>query len=157
METNNSITIYIVEDNKLFAFALKEDIEIAFENMPVKIKTFETGETCMVKFREENPQVVILDYSLNTKHPDAANGIEVLDDMKKVNPETYVIMLTSNDQLDIAIKSFKHGACDYVVKTDTKFQKIIFSLHNIFKIMEAKNDSEKYMRELKEYKKNSKA
>lgn len=144
MKKTNQKTIFIVEDNKVFTLALKADIESAFKNMPINIQSFETGEECMEKFKDENPQIVILDYNLNSQYPDAVDGIKVLDWIKKSNSETNVIMLTGDDSLDIALKSFKHGASDYVVKTETKFRKINYSLTNLFKVMEAKNDAKKY-------------
>ncbi|MEK6614742.1 MAG: response regulator [Bacteroidota bacterium] len=146
MNKKNQINIFIVEDNKVFTQALKADIETAFMNMPLKINSFVTGETCMQKFKEEKPQVVILDYHLNSRYPDAADGIKVLDWIKKENYETNVIMLTGDDHIDIALKSFHHGASDYVVKTDSKFRKINFSLLNLFKMMEAKSNVRKYKR-----------
>lgn len=139
-----SINIYIVEDNKVFMLALKADIENAFANMPIKISSFETGEKCMEKFKEEKPQVVVLDYHLNSKDSDAADGISVLDWIKKENNKTNVIMLTRDDNIDIAFKSFEHGASDYIVKTDTQFRKIIFSLFNLYRMIEAKNIAKRY-------------
>jgi len=130
---------------------LKDDIEISFSDKSIKTQLYETGEACMEKFKKEKPQVVILDYNLSSKYPDAANGIKVLEWIKKENKETFVIMLTSNDHIDIAIKSFHHGASDYVVKTETQFMKINYSLNNFFKIMEAKSDSIKYKAALNEY------
>lgn len=144
MNTKNQINIFIVEDNNVFTLALKADIETVFSNKDIKIHTFETGETCMQRFKNEQPQIVILDYNLNSKYPDAANGIHVLDWIKKENAETNVIMLTSEDHIAIALKAFKHGASDYVVKTETKFKKINYSLFNIFKMMEAKNEARRY-------------
>jgi len=144
MNKKNQIIIFIVEDNKIFSLALKADIENALKNKSVKIYSFETGEKCMEKFEELKPQVVILDYHLNSKYPDAADGIIVLDWIKKENDDTDVIMLTSDDKIDIAIKSFKHGAFDYVVKTETQFMKINYSLLNLFRIMKAKNEARKY-------------
>ena len=79
MNTKKQINIFIVDDNKVFTLALKADIETAFEKKPIKIHSFETGETCMEKFKEEKPQVVIVDYHLNSRYPDAANGIKILD------------------------------------------------------------------------------
>ncbi|HWY11018.1 MAG TPA: response regulator [Bacteroidia bacterium] len=146
MSKENQINIFIVEDNQVFTLALKADIETAFKNLPVKISSFETGEACMEKFKSEKAQVVILDYNLNSTYPNAANGIQVLDWLKKENPEINVIMLTSEDSIDIASKSFKHGAADYVVKTETKFRKINYSLSNLFKVMEAKTEAKKYKR-----------
>ena len=145
MNNKDQIKIFIVEDNIVFTLALKADIEASFTNRPVKIYTFETGEECKKTFNLEKPQVVILDYYLNSKNPNAENGINVLDWIKKEKPETNVIMLTNNDNLDIALKSIKHGVSDYVVKTETKFRKINISLSNIFKLMEEKNRAKRYM------------
>lgn len=144
MKKLNHTNIFIVEDNKVFTLALKADIENAFKNMCINIHSFETGETCMQKFAEIKPEIIILDYHLNSRFKDAADGIKVLDWIKKENCDTNVIMLSSDDSLDIALKSFKHGASDYVVKTETKFKKINYSLNNIFKIIAAKSEVKKY-------------
>ncbi len=144
MSKSNQINVFIVEDNELFRLTLKSEIESTFIKMPIKIHSFGTGEDCMKKFKEERPQVVVLDYNLNSKQADAANGIKVLDWIKKENPETNVIMLTGEDNLEIALKAFKHGASDYVVKTETKFRKINYSLFNIFRTIEAKKEARSY-------------
>jgi uncharacterized membrane protein len=132
MEPEKEVTIFIVDDNKVFALALKGSIEEAFKNKSITIHLFETGEKCMEKFSEVIPDIVILDYHLNSEFADAANGLHVLDKIKKSSFSTSVIMLTSNDHIDVALKSFHHGASDYVLKTDTQFQKINHSLSNIF-------------------------
>lgn len=146
MKIKNQIKIFIVEDNKLFALALKADIENAIQNMPVKIFLFETGEKCMDTIKIEKPQIIILDYHLDTSNPDAANGITILDRIMKENREINVIMLTREDNVDIAIKSFKHGASDFIVKTDTQFRKIIFSLFNLIRMLNAKKEALRYKR-----------
>ncbi len=146
MNTEKQVNIFIVDDNKIFLLALKADIETTFRNKRIKIQSFETGEACMRKFEEEKAQVVILDYHLNSKFPDVANGINILDLIKKECNETNVIMLTGDDNIDIAIKSMKHGAADYVVKTETKFIKINYSLSNLFKTMEAKSEARTHKR-----------
>ncbi|OFX25656.1 MAG: hypothetical protein A2033_12430 [Bacteroidetes bacterium GWA2_31_9] len=144
MTLKKQIDIFIVEDNKTFALALKTDIETAFLNMPIKLHSFITGETCMDKFEIIKPQIVILDYHLDSRYTDAMDGIKVLDLMKKENNETYVIMLTGDDNIEIALKSYRHGACDYVVKSDTQFRKIIYSLFNIFRIIDSKVEAKRY-------------
>ncbi|MBU0486347.1 MAG: response regulator [Bacteroidetes bacterium] len=142
---NKKLTkIFIVEDNKTFTAALRADIESSFYNEPIAIFSYLTGEACIADFKKEKPQIVLLDYHLNTKEPDAANGLAVLDWIKKENNSTFVVMLTSEDDIDIALKSFKHGACDYVVKSATLFRKVFYSLFNIIKIMEAKREAKRY-------------
>ena len=138
--------IFIVDDNKIFTLALKADIETTFAKKSVKIHSFETGEACMEKFKQEKPEIVILDYNLNTVKPDAADGIKILSRIKKESPKTNVVMLTVDDHLDIALKSFHLGASDYVVKTETQFKKINYSLQNIFKVIEAKSEAAIYKR-----------
>ena len=144
MSTKKNINIFIVEDNEAFTLALKADIENAFEGMPFNIYLFETGEQCIEKFKEIKPQVVIIDYHLNSKYPGAEDGIKVLDWIKRENRETNVIVLTSDDNIEIALKSFNHGAFDYVVKSETTFRKINYSLFNLFKMMDAKREAKKY-------------
>jgi DNA-binding NtrC family response regulator len=146
MSKENQINIFLVEDNKVFTLALKADIETAFKSRPIKVTSFETGETCMEQFKKEKAQIVILDYHLNSKYPDAADGMRVLDWIKKEDPDINVVMLTGEDDIEVASKSFKHGASDYVVKTETKFRKINYSLSNLFKIIEAKQETKKYKR-----------
>lgn len=136
--------LFIVEDDKIFALALKADIEEHFKDKAIKVHSFSVGETCMQKFSQVMPQIVILDYRLNSKFPDAADGIKVLDWIKKTNRDTHVIMLTSEDHIDIALEAFHHEASDYVVKTATKFKKINYSLANIFKIMAATKEASRY-------------
>ncbi len=146
MNNKRKISIFIVEDNKLFNIALIKDIEESFKGFPLKICSFENGEACMDQFKEEKPDVVILDFHLNSKNKDAADGVRVLDWIKKENKETNVIILTSDDSIDIALKSLKHGASDYIVKTETKFRKINYSLLNIFKMINAKGSAKLYER-----------
>jgi DNA-binding NarL/FixJ family response regulator len=145
MDKKTKIKIFLVDDNKVFTLALKADIEIAFKDMCiVNIQSFETGEACMKKFQEEKPQIVILDYHLNSNNPAAADGIKVLEMIKRANPDTNVIILTSEDSVEIALKSFHHRASDYVVKSETKFKKINYSLFNLIKITEAEGEARTY-------------
>lgn len=141
---NKPIKIFIVEDNNVFAMTLKADIENHFSNIPLEIKLFKTGEESWVKFKEEEPQVVILDYNLNSKNSEAMDGNEVLVWFKRENPKTKVILLTGEDNVQIAIDSFRIGAFDYVIKNETQFKRIHYSLFNIFNLLKAENDSSSY-------------
>ncbi len=144
MRNQNKHHLFIVEDNLLFNLALKADIETTFAKMAVKVHSFANGEECMKEFMAIRPHVVIVDYKLNSKRADAVDGIKVLDWIKSENPQTNVIILTSEDDVEIALKSFHHGAADYVVKTETKFNKINYSLYNLFRLIESKIEAKRY-------------
>ena len=61
--------------------------------------------------KETDPSMVILDL----KMPDL-DGIEVLKELKKINPSLPVIMITAHGTIDTAIEAMKIGATDYITK-----------------------------------------
>jgi len=132
MNIKNTTTIFIVDDNKTFSLALKFSIENNFKHLFIKTYSFATGEKCLEKIMELMPELVILDYNLSTEFSGAADGLDILNKIKINNVETSVIMLTSNNKIDVALNSFHHGASDYIVKDENQFKKINDSIAKIF-------------------------
>ena len=58
-------------------------------------------------------------------------GTDVLKSIKKINPKTEVIMLSCNEDMGVAIDSFRKGATDYVVKGDKAWKKITHIVRDI--------------------------
>lgn len=117
MQTKNKIKMFLVDDDALFL----KSLEIEFlDNADFDIQTFSTGELCIDSL-EEDPDIIILDFHLNGIEKNAMNGLETLDKIKSFNRETPVIMLSSQDKIDVAIKCMHHKATDYVVKSETAF------------------------------------
>jgi DNA-binding NtrC family response regulator len=59
------------------------------------------------------------------------NGLETLDKITKLDMALPVIMLSSQDRIDVAVECLHHKAIDYVVKNETAFmrlQKIIATI-----------------------------
>lgn len=138
------IKISVVEDNNVFRTALTADIQGVFSGRELKIGSFSSGEDCLRAMEESKPDIVILDYNLNSNDPAAKNGIQVLNAIKKKYEAISVIMLTGEDKLEIAVQAFRQGASDYVVKTETQFRKINYALLNQFRIMELKYQATRY-------------
>ncbi len=69
------------------------------------------GGKALDEVRKHAPQVVLLDVRL----PDM-DGLQVLEEIKKTNSETVVIMLTAYGGLKDAVRSVKLGAFDYITK-----------------------------------------
>ncbi len=80
----------------------------------------------------QNPDVIILDYYLNSVDKNAINGLETLDRIKAINPEIPVIMLSSQDKIDVAVNCMKHQAFDYIVKSETAFLRLQKTITTIF-------------------------
>ena len=132
------IRIFLVDDDAVFL----KSLEIEFlEHADFTIKTFATGELCMASL-SHNPDVIILDYYLDGIDKKAMNGIETLDKIKAFNPDIPVVMLSSQDKIDVAISCMHHRAFDYVVKSETAFirlQKIITSIFSYKKMEKTLN------------------
>ncbi|WP_395053187.1 response regulator [Flavobacterium sp.] len=113
----DKIKLFLVDDDALFL----KSLEIEFlDHADFEIKTFSSGELCLTSINE-NPDVVILDYHLDGITKGAINGLETLDKIKEFNEEIPVIMLSSQDKIEVAVECMLHKATDYVVKSETAF------------------------------------
>ena len=133
MNNENKIKLFLVDDDAVYLKLL----EIEFlQHGDFDIETYATGELCIENL-SHNPDVIILDYYLDGVDKNAMNGMETLDKIKASKPEMPVVMLSSQDKIDIAISCMHHGAFDYVVKSETAFirlQKIITAIFEFKKI-----------------------
>lgn len=128
MTNEKKILIFLVDDDPLFL----KSLEIEFtQNTESQIMTFSTGEQCLERL-SENPDAIILDYYLNGVDKQAANGLETLDKIKTVNPAIPVIMLSSQDKIEVAVNCMKHQAFDYIVKSETAFLRLQKAITTIF-------------------------
>lgn len=133
MNPAKKIKIFIVDDDVVFLKAL----EIEFKHHgEYDVTTFVSGELCIASMAQK-PQVVTLDYHLDGTTKDAMNGISTLDKLLEIDPNLGIIMLSSQDKIEVAIDCMHHKALDYVVKSETAFirlQKIITSFFNVRKM-----------------------
>jgi two-component system, OmpR family, response regulator len=135
------IKLFLVDDDALFL----KSLEIEFlQNADFTIETYATGELCMNKLTH-SPDVIILDYFLDGIDKNAMNGIETLDKIKAFNPDIPVVMLSSQDKIDVAINCMHHRAFDYVVKSETAFVRIKKIISTIFQYKKMEKELNWYM------------
>ncbi|MGK0385866.1 MAG: two-component system OmpR family response regulator [Patiriisocius sp.] len=113
--------VFIVDDEPLLSEMLTDYLLNHHPNLI--ITSFLTGEECL-KNLYENPAIIILDYHLNSKKIDAANGIDILKEIKQQNKTTPVIMLSSQDSYTKAAQTIGLGAVHYVIKGHEAFEEI---------------------------------
>ncbi len=99
--------ILIVDDERKMAVVL----EAAFEEDGYVVTIAGGGEDALAKFRQNPVPLVITDL----KMPDIS-GIELLSKIKKLSPETEVILMTAYATAQTAVEAMKGGAFDYVIK-----------------------------------------
>ena len=75
----------------------------------------------------------------------AMNGIQTLDKIKSFNQEIPVVMLSSQDKIEVAINCMHHKAFDYVVKSETAFMRLQKKINTILSFKEIERELNWYM------------
>jgi nitrogen regulation protein NR(I) len=99
-------TILIVDDDKSIRYSLKRMTEKDFS-----ILTAQNGEEALNRFRENLPDLVIMDIKMSGR-----SGIEILKEIKSIDPKSLVIIMTAYGTTETAIEAMKYGAFDYILK-----------------------------------------
>ena len=141
MKSHKKIQLFLVDDDALFL----KNLEIDFlQHSDYKIETYATGELCIENL-SRNPDIIILDYQLDGIEKNAMNGIQTLDKIKSFNPEIPVVMLSSQDKIEVAINCMHHKAFDYVVKSETAFMRLQKKINTILSFKEIERELNWYM------------
>ncbi len=99
--------ILLVDDEA----GIRTVLGIALTDSGYAVTTAENGEDALAKFRQLRPPIVLTDI----KMPDM-DGIELLQQIKAESADTEVIMFTGHGDMELAIKSLKYDATDFVTK-----------------------------------------
>jgi DNA-binding NarL/FixJ family response regulator len=144
MKDLGKIKVFLVDDDELYLKLL----EIEFmENADFIVETYATGELC-IKNLSHNPDVIILDYHLDGIEKNAMNGIETLNKIKAYNPGIPVVMLSSQDKIEVAINCMHNLASDYIVKSETAFIRLKKTMTTIFHTRKIEKALDWYMERL---------
>lgn len=142
MKNDSKTTVFLVDDDAVFL----KSLEIEFiHHTDYIVETFATGELCIAHLAKIKPDVIILDYHLDGIDKNAMNGIETLDKIKAFDPEIPVIMLSSQDKIEVAISCMHHKAFDYVVKSETAFLRLQKNIAAFFHFEKIEKELNWYM------------
>jgi len=76
-----------------------------------EVVTTSTGLDALAWLKKQAPAAIVLDLHL----PDI-NGLEVLEQARKLYPELPIIVATVNNSIDVAVEAMRRGAFDYILK-----------------------------------------
>ncbi|HQW25090.1 MAG TPA: response regulator [Saprospiraceae bacterium] len=119
--TKTNPTIFIVDDEPLLSEMLTDYLKEQYDGF--NLRSFPTGEACLQSL-DEQPDAVVLDYYLNSKEKNAANGIDILKEIKRRDKAIPVIMLSSQKSYATASQTIMYGAMHYVIKGQDAFDEI---------------------------------
>lgn len=125
--------IFVIDDEAFQREMVKDFISRKFPQAEVHL--YETGENALHEIFKK-PDCVIIDYYLNLQDSSAANGIQILEQIKEVLPQVPVILLSGQDDPEVAAAAIKHGAYDYVVKNENSISRLQLLLDKIYGLQE---------------------
>ncbi|WP_303921744.1 sigma-54 dependent transcriptional regulator [Draconibacterium sediminis] len=140
MEVKN-IKIFVVEDDEWYRRLLVHNLSM---NPDYEIQAFGTGKECLNNLHEL-PDVVTLDYRL----PDM-KGLEVLKQIKAINDDIQVILISEQDDIEVVVDLLKHGAYDYIVKSKDIRERLLNTVNNISKEFKLKDEIRSLRQEVKQ-------
>ncbi|MDJ0817580.1 MAG: hybrid sensor histidine kinase/response regulator [Desulfobacterales bacterium] len=100
-------SILLVDDEE----GIRTVLGITLADMGYRVLTAENGSEAVRILKDQSPSIVLTDI----KMPEM-DGIDLLRRIKEINPDTEVIMMTGHGDMDLAIKSVKYEATDFVTK-----------------------------------------
>ncbi len=100
-------TILIVDDEK----DICEVLDISLSDLGYEVHTAGSGEEALRVFEKITPAIVLTDIRMP-----GMDGIELLRRIKEKHRDTEVILITGHGDMDLAIKSLKLEATDFITK-----------------------------------------
>jgi len=105
-------TILIVDDNPAILTALK----ICLAGVFTHIVTLSSTDRLVAIMSEEQVDVVLLDMNFSLGVNTGQDGLFWLRTLKKLHPDTPVVLMTAYADVQLAVKGLKNGAADFVTK-----------------------------------------
>ena len=106
----STYNIFIVEDDPWYGELLEYHLSL---NPDYRITRFATGRDCLNQMYKQ-PDLVTIDFSL----PDLP-GDKLYQKVREISPTVPVIIVSSQDDIKVAVQLLKMGATDYLVKDDS--------------------------------------
>jgi DNA-binding NtrC family response regulator len=139
MKNANGYKIMIVEDDPWYGSILQYHLGL---NPDYEVILLETGKDCLANLGKQ-PDLITLDFSL----PDM-NGETLYKKIKEVNPAIPVIVISSQEDITVAVTLLKMGVKDYLVKDDTTKDLLWNSVIRIRENQDLKKEVEHLKQEL---------
>ena len=112
MQTTQKLNVFILNNNIEVAGKLRRYLKKRFGNL-LTISLFFNSRACLSRMYGQVDLVVVDDY-LNENGSKGVSGVEVLKKIKDKSPATEVVILTSDENVGLAIEAIKNGVKDYI-------------------------------------------
>ncbi len=123
MARNLDIRVSLIEDDE----TIREGFAYLIDNTEgyQVVSSYRSFEDAARKIVQDDPDVILLDIEMP-----GTNGLDAIPKLKKLLPETYILMLTVYEQEQQIFRALGNGASGYLTK-NTPPEKIISAIHEV--------------------------
>jgi two-component system response regulator AtoC len=123
-------TILLVDDEEL----IRKSLCKALSKQGYEVFAVDNGKEALRQYEDICPDLVLLDIIL----PDM-NGFEILKEIKKIDKEALIVMITGDSGIKGAVEAVKLGAYDYVGKP-INLEELKFTINKAFENLKLKRE-----------------
>src|SRR5687768_12343711 len=121
--------ILIVDDDEHVVFTSRMILKDYFEN----IDTLASPKTLDSKLKQLDYDVILLDMNFKAGTTSGNEGIFWMNRIQSLSPQTQVVLQTAYGDIELAVKSIKEGAVDFLPKPWDK-EKLVTTVLNAYKL-----------------------
>jgi len=132
--------IIVIDDERIKRVTLADALTKAGH----PVEAFESPFIALSYFEQWGADVIVTDIRMK-----GIDGIEVLKRVKKINPNTSVIMMTAYGTVDSAVQAMKLGAHDYITKPFSS-ERLILVIEKLEKVKELLEENVALKKQLQE-------
>ena len=104
---NDAVRVLVVDDEEI----VRESLSGCLRSDGYGVSTAPDGRAALDALRSERWAIVLLDLKMP-----AMDGLQVLEEARRIRPEAAFVMMTAYATVDTAVAAMKLGAYDYLVK-----------------------------------------
>ncbi len=126
-------TLLVVDDNRNILTSLRYLMSDHFD----RVLTLNSPVTLPTMLHQEHIDVVLLDMNFSSGINSGNEGLYWLREIKRIRPQTQVVLFTAYADIDLAVTGLKNGASDFVVKPWDN-TKLVHTLVEAYRTMQGK-------------------
>jgi len=134
----NNLTLLYVEDNTIIQKIVKEILQTHFKEIYIT----DDGEKGLKLYQEKNPDIVLADISMPNM-----NGLDMISNIKKLNPNQKIALLTGYNSITYLNKAINIGVDKYILKPIQPKQ-MLDALEDMVASLKIEYEQKKYKKDL---------
>ena len=113
MNYEKKLMIFVVEDNPIYQQLIARQLE----PLAYSLQVFSNGEDCISRLKQALPDMIVMDNSLDGE----LSGLQTVRKIRETNGDLYVLVFSTEPDLNNAVNLRLYGQFDYVEKKETAF------------------------------------